>query len=411
MRSCRPLARSRHATARPFGLAALAALAGAAGLPAAHAADCERTSVGLVSIPHLGTDTYLGLFQGGLYPDGSNVIPLAHAQAGLARAEMILPRNAAGTPHPAGAIVFLSIGMSNTTQEWCSAGGTACTPWSFAGRVSGSPIVDKPHIRIANGAKGGQVAALWDSPTDDNYDRVRDQVLAPQGLTEAQVQAVWLKVANPGPTTPLPDPEADAYLLLKHLGNIARALQTRYVNLQQVFVDSRIYAGYASTGLNPEPYAYESGFAVKWLIEAQIEQMSGGPVDPIAGDLSYDGNAPWLAWGPYLWSDGMTPNTGGLFWECADFASDGTHPSELGQSKVGQALFEHFLYSPFTEPWLVADLPPAAGDLTGDGDVDGADLSILLGSWGPCARCVADINGDGIVNGGDLAVLLAAWTE
>jgi len=225
------------------------------------------------------------------------------------------------------------------------------------------------------------------------------------------VQVIWLKVANPTPSVALPDQNADAYRLLGHLGNVVRALQARYPNLQQVYLTSRIYAGYASTSLNPEPYAYESGFSVKWLIEAQIAQMSGGPVDSIAGDLSYDGSVPWLAWGPYLWADGMTPNTSGLLWQCADFAEDGTHPSESGQSKVGQALYEFFLSSPFTEPWFATELAPSAGDLNGDGKVNGADLSILLGSWGVCARCIADITGDGIVNGNDLAVMLAAWTE
>lgn len=51
-------------------------------------------------------------------------------------------------------------------------------------------------------------------------------------------------------------------------------------------------------------------------------------------------------------------------------------------------------------------------DLNGDGAVDGNDLSILLGSWGPCAVecCVADIDGDGVVDGNDLAMLLGAWS-
>jgi hypothetical protein len=377
----------------------------------AMASECERTSVGLTPIPALGAETYLGLFQGGLYPNGSNTVPLAHAQAGLARAQMVVPRDAKGEPAGDGRIGVLSIGMSNATQEWCAGDGPPCTPWSFTGRSGVSPLVDASHIRIANGAKGGQVATTWDAAGDPNYDRVRDEILRPAGLTEQQVQVIWLKVANPTPSVALPDQNADAYRLLGHLGNVVRALQARYPNLQQVYLTSRIYAGYASTSLNPEPYAYESGFSVKWLIEAQIAQMSGGPVDSIAGDLSYDGSVPWLAWGPYLWADGMTPNTSGLLWQCADFAEDGTHPSESGQSKVGQALYEFFLSSPFTEPWFATELAPSAGDLNGDGKVNGADLSILLGSWGVCARCIADITGDGIVNGNDLAVMLAAWTE
>ena len=48
-------------------------------------------------------------------------------------------------------------------------------------------------------------------------------------------------------------------------------------------------------------------------------------------------------------------------------------------------------------------------DLDGDGDVDAADLAILLGSWGPCKGCPADLNGDGVVGAFDLAILLGNW--
>ena len=50
-----------------------------------------------------------------------------------------------------------------------------------------------------------------------------------------------------------------------------------------------------------------------------------------------------------------------------------------------------------------------AADLTGDGEVNAADLAQLLGSWGPCGDCEADFNGDGMVNAADLAQLLGAW--
>ncbi len=48
-------------------------------------------------------------------------------------------------------------------------------------------------------------------------------------------------------------------------------------------------------------------------------------------------------------------------------------------------------------------------DLNGDGTVNGADLGILLSSWGQRGG-VADLNGDQFVDGADLGELLSAWT-
>lgn len=50
------------------------------------------------------------------------------------------------------------------------------------------------------------------------------------------------------------------------------------------------------------------------------------------------------------------------------------------------------------------------GDLNGDGQVNAADLGLLIASWGPCKGCDADLNGDGQVNAADLGLLVAAWT-
>ena len=51
------------------------------------------------------------------------------------------------------------------------------------------------------------------------------------------------------------------------------------------------------------------------------------------------------------------------------------------------------------------------GDLNLDGVVNGADLGLLLGAWGPCSSspCTGDLNTDGVVNGADLGLLLGAW--
>jgi hypothetical protein len=52
-------------------------------------------------------------------------------------------------------------------------------------------------------------------------------------------------------------------------------------------------------------------------------------------------------------------------------------------------------------------------DLDGSGDVGFADLTSLLGSWGPCpmppAECPADFDGSGDVGFADLTQLLGSW--
>lgn len=50
-------------------------------------------------------------------------------------------------------------------------------------------------------------------------------------------------------------------------------------------------------------------------------------------------------------------------------------------------------------------------DLTGDGQVAGDDLGILLSEWGDVSRegSASDLNDDGTVDGEDLGALLAAW--
>jgi len=55
--------------------------------------------------------------------------------------------------------------------------------------------------------------------------------------------------------------------------------------------------------------------------------------------------------------------------------------------------------------------PTIVGDLTGDGAVDGADLSTVLSSWGVEGPALpADLNHDGVINGADLSFVLSNWT-
>ena len=57
----------------------------------------------------------------------------------------------------------------------------------------------------------------------------------------------------------------------------------------------------------------------------------------------------------------------------------------------------------------IVDPRTPLGDLDADGSVDGIDLGILLGGWGP-GDGPADLNLDGTVDGIDLGLLLGNWT-
>ena len=59
-------------------------------------------------------------------------------------------------------------------------------------------------------------------------------------------------------------------------------------------------------------------------------------------------------------------------------------------------------------PGSTSGCPTCVADLDGNCEVDGADLSIVLGSWAQ-SGVPADVNGDGLVDGADLSTILGNW--
>ncbi len=358
------------------------------------AQNCAGTSVGFTPLNDLGPATYLGS-QGGLYPAGSNLRPPAHDLAGRSIAASMIPLDSAGNPDPQGAVVLLSIGMSNTTQEYSA----------FVNLSATFPNLH-PRLRIIDGAQGGQHAEIIVDPTA-NFWTVINQRLAQAGLTPAQVQAVWIKQAVPGPATSFPPGSFPAHPqhLQSLLAAISQIVKDKFPNCRQGFLSSRIYAGYATTALNPEPYAYDSAFAVKWLVEDQINGAPALNFTPSAGAVV----APWLAWGPYMWADGITPRSDGLTWACSDYQADGTHPGPAARSKVANMLLAFFSRDLASRRWFVRR--PA--DLTDDGAVNFADLNAVLSTFGQTsgggAMLPGDANLDGAVNFADLNAVLSQF--
>ncbi len=296
------------------------------------------------ALTDLGPGEYVRLdegptgFHGGLYPGGSNSRPPAHEAAGVAIARQITPLNAQGQPDPTGQIVMISSGMSNAAMEF----------GAFISLANADPDVH-PRLRLINGAQSSQISTDWTDPNAPTWDRV-DARLESAGLTPAQVQVAWIKNVRTGnglfPQRPV--------LLQGDLAQIVRALKIRYPNVKLAYLSSRTRSYTYWNGLSPEPAAFESGFAVKWLIEQQIDGDPALNYDPAGGPVV----APYLSWGPYLWIDGLNPRSDGLVWPQADLAPDCTHPSDSGVQKVAAQLLAFFKSDSTTQPWFL-DGPPS----------------------------------------------------
>lgn len=296
--------------------------------------DCNRSSFGLIPLPDLAGGSYLGR-PGGLYPGGTNAIPAAHFAAGLTRAGEIVPRLGDGTPSPDGRVVLLSIGMSNTTQEF-----STFVPWSNADPER------EAHLQIVDGAQGGQDARIFANPNANAW-TVIDQRLTNAGVTPAQVQALWIKQALAAPTS-LAWP-AHVVELTDLLSAVVRNAKARYPNAKVAFLSSRTYGGYSPNPGRTEPLSYETGFAIRDVIAHQIAGDPSLNHDPNQGPVL----APWLAWGPYLWADGIVPRSDGLRWLCEDTVADGVHPSQSGRLEIADLLSAHFRSHPIATPWYL----------------------------------------------------------
>ena len=306
-------------------------------------ANCDAPPVDLVPINDLGKEIspFTGMM-GGLYPNGLNDLPTAHKEAGLDMAAQVQCLDQNGNTNDAnGKVVWLSIGMSNTTQETAE---FITLANDFRGK--------NPALTLVNGAVGGMTASTISNPTDPDYKVYWDSVsirLARANVSEEQVQIIWLKEANAVQNSSPWSYYDSLYVQYKRILN---DLKIRFPNVKLCYLSSRISGRYASINLNPEPYSYLQGWVIKQLIE---DQINGDP------ELTYRGsesNSPWLSWGIYMWSNGDIPQESNpnVFFECPiDFADDGTHPSTEGSIKVGELLLDFFSTDITTSSWFMGN--------------------------------------------------------
>ena len=293
----------------------------------------EQRFTGLKPLTEMTADDKYKGEDGGLYGGGKNEPPETHQRAAQEASKQITPLDAQGKPSKDGKIVLISLGMSNTAGEF----------GMFKDLADRDPQ-KSPDVLIVNCAIGGAGVSSWAKPKSGTWQKVAER-LKEAGVTPEQVQVAWIKHAEPGPS---PD-EAPLQYATKVKEDLASSLaitRATFPNLRVAYLSSRIYGGYNIAGIrrvNPEPFAYETAFSVRWVIQDQIQSEKKGKV---AG--------PVLLWGPYLWADGVTPRKSDkLVWERKDLAEDGVHPSKIGGQKVAKLLLEFFKNDASAKSWFV----------------------------------------------------------
>lgn len=276
-------------------------------------ANCSNWPLNLTPLCDLVGGTYHG-FPGGLYPT-SNQMPNGH----LALGNQIVDQM---TPGPAGRIVFASIGYSLTRLTWDQ----------FVPIMQTHPHLN-PKTKFANLAQASQDIDQIADPNDDYWTTYFPANCAAEGVNPFEVQAIWFETGESSPTGTFP---AHARKMQADLKQALKVCKHRMPNLKLAFLTSSHFTGYRSAG-SVEPYVYEQGFAVKWLIEEQLSRSDAtmdcwsNPADPAF---------PWLAWAGYPWTDGGVQRAwDGLTWDCpADVQSDGLHQNVAGGQKLASVL-------------------------------------------------------------------------
>lgn len=187
---------------------------------------------------------------------------------------------------------------------------------------------------LVDGAQNGQ-SALETSDPESNFWKVLDQRMSAAGVTAKQVQPIWMfqVVVTPNRSFPL-----DVRRLQALMVDTLRVAHQRFPNLRIAYLSSRTYGGYTEVGGSPEPWAYETGFSVKWVVADQVAGKPDLNYDPALGAV----RSPWIAWGPYLWTDGVKGCQDGFAYLREDLREDGLHPSEKGAAMIAALMLNFF---------------------------------------------------------------------
>ncbi len=266
-------------------------------------------------------------FATGLYPGAKNQMPGAHRKAGESVASTIRPLDADGRPNArSGKILALVLGHSNCSMYFRA----------FQAYLESQRALLHPSFELFNAAVGGQQlpqivrlsGSVW-----ANADRM---LAGRPGYSAKQVQVLFLHTTYHGAgnrqqTPPGRFPETmrqmqrDLATVLKHCLEVYPNLKIAYLTCDGL----RHFTNF-------EPHVYREAFAMKWLIESQINH------EPGTAFVGADRQLPWLEWGPYIWDNA---------WD-RSFFTDGVHPAPKAQQIFVDKYWDHLRRDSVARFWL-----------------------------------------------------------
>ncbi|MEX0716261.1 MAG: SGNH/GDSL hydrolase family protein [Planctomycetaceae bacterium] len=277
--------------------------------------------------PFTAGEKYLGEHETGLYSGGKNEIPEAHRRAGERLAATIQPLDVEGNPDPEkGRIVAVSMGHSNV-REYFNA---------FAAHLQTRDDLH-PRFEFFNCGVGGQIVPRMMTFRGGTWQAV-EQVARRPGYSPKQVQVLFLhpttNTGNRRANAPEPTFPEMSEQMTDDLRKILERFVETYPNVKIAYLTSDGYRGLA----RQEPFVWWEAFAIKWLIQAQIEGKEGTAFE------GPDRKLPWLQWGPYIWDSSWT----------REQLRDGVHPSDKGKAVFVEKYWGILKEDPVAQPWMFA---------------------------------------------------------
>jgi len=288
----------------------------------------------LIPLNDLGTGRFKDSM-GGLYPNGSNKPYGQYATDLYNTCAGIVPIDTFGKPSSKGKVVFISMGGST--------GGKNMT--ALINKTKDNSKTN-PALKLMNCNQPAQKAPLSSiaSPGSAYWQHVKS-ILALHKSSLRQVQVIYLETDDGVVTLKFPD---RSNIMKGLIESSIRTMKKKMPNLKVVYVLGRTRTfSNTVTPWNTEPAPYYFGWACKWAIQDQINNVPG---------TEYKGAntvAPMLAWGFYQWADSLPRVTDNFYWRYSE-TKDGLHANEAGQDTLSKRFQRFLLWDKRAKLWYAA---------------------------------------------------------